>query len=243
MPELLEEAFDVMEVCRNGHVITDRLRAQPELHRSHCDRCGALTYNRCPTCGTEIRGAAPLTGLVTVGHGQPPWHCATCGAAYPWTRRQTTVPPAPVLVVLEPLLRRLPRSLRELRLHDIVDPDFCRTNQRDLENLLRAVLPLCCDDLRLVGRTPAYSLTNRTDFLLLPDRVAVTSKLVTAAGCEDELQQQLQEDAEYYRQQKSCRTLVAIVCDQQDLLHEPRRLETLWSGMHDGLDVRCIIAS
>ena len=42
---------DVMQVCRNGHVITDMLRAHPESGLSHCDRCGAPTLDRCLTYG------------------------------------------------------------------------------------------------------------------------------------------------------------------------------------------------
>ena len=34
-------SHDVMQVCRNGHVITDLLHTYPERGLSHCDRCGA----------------------------------------------------------------------------------------------------------------------------------------------------------------------------------------------------------
>jgi hypothetical protein len=42
---------DVMQVCRNGHVITGLLRTCPERGLSHCDRCGAPTLDRCLTYG------------------------------------------------------------------------------------------------------------------------------------------------------------------------------------------------
>ncbi len=57
---------DVMQVCLNGHVITDLARTYPERRRTACDRCGAATIDRCPTCGTElpgaVRGARPGAG-------------------------------------------------------------------------------------------------------------------------------------------------------------------------------------
>ena len=44
-------ATDVMQVCRNGHVITDLLRNSPERRLTHCDRCGATTLDRCENAG------------------------------------------------------------------------------------------------------------------------------------------------------------------------------------------------
>jgi hypothetical protein len=58
---------DVMQVCLNGHVITDLADLHPERRRTACDRCGAATIDRCPTCGTKLPGAASVPGLATVG--------------------------------------------------------------------------------------------------------------------------------------------------------------------------------
>ena len=66
---------DVMQVCRNGHVITDRLHGSPESAAPRCDRCGAATLDCCPTCGHAVPGAVPLPGLVPVGHARPPAFC------------------------------------------------------------------------------------------------------------------------------------------------------------------------
>ena len=63
---------DVMQVCRNGHVITDLLHTYADRGLSHCDRCGAATLDRCATCGLEIPGAVHVPGLVPVGRSQPP---------------------------------------------------------------------------------------------------------------------------------------------------------------------------
>src|SRR5436305_11091551 len=113
---------DVMQVCRNGHVITDRLRGSPDSAAERCDRCGAATLDRCPTCGWVLPGSAPPPGLVPVGRRQPPAYCCVCGAAFPWTRRPTPAPPA--LAILETLLRRLPRAVRQLRSRHGTRPPF-----------------------------------------------------------------------------------------------------------------------
>ena len=46
MNDILHPEQDAMQVCRNGHVITDLLRTCPERARTHSDRCGAATMDR-----------------------------------------------------------------------------------------------------------------------------------------------------------------------------------------------------
>ncbi len=241
MMQDVDEGRDIMLVCDNGHVVTDRAREQPELLGSRCPRCGAGTLSRCQTCGTELPGAAGLPGLSTVGTREPPGFCSTCGAAFPWSKR-LALPPGDLLPAVEKLLRRLPRTVRELRMQAGSRPPFRIEDERDLEYLLRAVLPLCCDDVRIHGRTPGYSHVNRSDFLLMPERFGVTAKLVTRTGAEPVLQEQLGEDLRYHEREKACRLLFVLVLDMQSLLTEPEHLEALWSGATEGLKWRCVVA-
>src|SRR4051794_8972458 len=90
---------DVMLVCRNGHVLTDRLQSCPESTTLRCDRCGAPTLDCCPTCGQALPGAVPVPGLPPIGQMRPPAFCALCGGAFPWTARPQSV--APSLASLE----------------------------------------------------------------------------------------------------------------------------------------------
>jgi REase_DpnII-MboI/Uncharacterized protein conserved in bacteria (DUF2321) len=231
---------DVMQVCRNGHVITDLLRSCPEQGLSHCGRCGAATIDRCLTCGRELPGAIAVPGLHPIGDRRPPRYCATCGAAFPWTDRHR--PPAPEpLARLEATLRRLPRVIRQLRVRHGDRPPFRVVDERDLEDLLRALLPLCADDVWPEGRTPRYDSGTRTDFLLAAERVAVTSKLARPDAREPQLAEQLHEDAAYYLRRGDCRTLVAFVYDPEGVLREPRLFETACSRPEDGVEVRCVV--
>src|SRR5262249_1700902 len=112
----LDNSFqDVMQVCRNGHVITDLFHSHPAPGLPHCDRCGAATLDRCPTCGRELVGANYVPGLVTMGTRLPPQRCAHCGAAFPWSGKPAAEQPADALAALVHLLRRLPRAIRQLR--------------------------------------------------------------------------------------------------------------------------------
>jgi REase_DpnII-MboI/Uncharacterized protein conserved in bacteria (DUF2321) len=231
---------DTMQVCLNGHVVTDRLRGDPESGRFHCDRCGALTLNCCPTCGTELPGAGDVLDLVPIGAWPAPRYCPKCGVAFPWVRmpRAGFEP----LTVLETFLRRLSLVIRQLRWRQGDKPPFRLDDERDLEDLLRSLLPLRFDDVRLESRTPAYSPGNRSDLLVAQEKIAVVAKWARKALDEPELVRQCREDVAYYCNRGSLRRLVVYVYDPDGLFRDCRRLENLGSEFADDFDVRCIVS-
>ncbi len=235
-----ETAQDVMQVCRNGHVVTDRLRGRPEDARSRCDHCGAPTLHRCPTCGRDLPGGRDVLGLEPIGRRAAPAHCPRCGATFPWAARRKPPPPGP-LAVLDGFLRRLPRVARELRVRHADRPPFRVEDEHDLEDLLRALLPLYFDDVRPEVRTPSYAAGTRTDFVLAAEGVAVIAKRVTAADCEADLAGQLAEDAGYYERRGGVRALVCLAYDPEQRAVDPARLEAACL-CDEGLAVRCVLA-
>jgi hypothetical protein len=240
MNSIAEDMQDVMQVCRNGHVITDLLRTYPERARAHCDRCGAVTIEHCPTCGQQLPGALVVPGLQPLGVRQPPCYCSTCGAAFPWTK-QRRPPKTESLTVLESMLRRLPLVIRQLRSRHGDRPPFRIADERDLEDLLRALLPLHFEDIRPECRTPRYSSVTRTDYLLAKEGIAMTVKWVNADVRVTQLIEQLREDAEYYGRERKCRILMGLVYDPEMKVPEPTKLETACSGTEDAMQVRCIV--
>jgi hypothetical protein len=236
----LQNGLDVMQVCLNGHVITDRLTTDPESGRTHCDRCGAATLDHCYTCGSRLPGVVPAPDLVPIGSLPAPRYCPTCGAAFPWVRRPHAAPRA--MTLLEPLLRRLPLLIRQLRWRQGNEPPFRVQDERDLEDIVRAVLPLHFDDVRLESRTPRYSPRTRTDFLLPRAKMAITVKYVRDDVREPQLRDQWQEDIAYYQGRRGCRVLVGFIYDPRGLLHEGRILQTMLAEGADDLELRPIIA-
>jgi hypothetical protein len=240
---------DVMQVCRNGHVITDLLRSQPGRGLSHCDRCGATTLDRCPTCGRPLLGATAVPGLSTLGTRPPPQRCAGCGAAFPWADQPAAIaaaaPPEP-LDILVTFLRRLPRAIRQLRSRHRDRPPFLVKDECDLDDLLRALLPLHFDEIRSESRTPPYACGNRTDFRIgqvsgtFP--LAVTAKLFARGMAEAQLAEQWREDLAYYGRVRDCQTVVGFVYDPEGLLRDAGKLEAAWSRSGEKPDFRCVIA-
>lgn len=212
------ETQDVMQVCRSGHVITDVLRSNPATGRSHCDRCGATTIDHCPTCGRDLPGA-PDVPVRPVGSRRPPVFCARCGAAFPWANEKRPAAGSQPLALLESLLLRVPRVIRQLRVRHGDRPAFGVADERDLEDLVRALLPIHFDDVRPECRTPSYSTCTRTDFLLAPEQIALAVKCAGPNVPGAELARQLAEDVDYYARQQACRTLAAFVYDPQGSLH------------------------
>jgi hypothetical protein len=240
---ITESDRDVMQVCLNGHVITDRLASHPDEGLGCCDRCGAATISRCPTCGRDLPGALPLPGLATIGERQPPEHCPGCGAALPWSEVPAAAHAPGTLAVLEPLLRRLPRAARQLRDRYEGRPSLRVEDEHDLEDLLRAVLHLHFDDVRREGRTPGYDPGTRTDFIVGPEALAVTAKLVTPDVTAESLLGQLREDVAYYQRQPTCGGLVALAYDPEQRLCDRERFEAACRRSGQGFDLRCVVAT
>jgi len=241
MAKVLEACYqDVMQVCRNGHVVTDRLHGCPEAGRGHCDRCGAATLDRCLTCGQEMAGAVSIPGLLPVGGRQPPQYCSTCGAAFPWATRGQP-PEADPSYLLDKLLRRLPRVIQQLRSRRSDRPPFRVEDERDLEDLLRALLPLHFEDVRPESRTPRYALTTRTDFLLARERIAITAKFALPPVSELQLTEQWREDIAYWREQRNCRMLIGFAYDPEGLIRDPPAHEAAWAIQEDAWEARCVV--
>ncbi len=238
---------DVMQVCRNGHVITDLLHTFPERGLAYCDRCAAPTIDRCPTCGARLLGATFVPGLVPLGSLSAPACCFACGAPFPWAHSTTPLPAQDAIAGLEEFLRRVPRTIRQLRKRHGDRPPFVVRDEHDLEDLLRAILPLEYDEVRRESRTPSYASATRFDIRLGKEEgsvaLALTVKVVDRSLSESALQTQWQEDIAHYARARDCRAVVALVYDPELLLTNPARVEKMMSHYEGELQVGCVIAS
>ena len=79
--------YDTMQVCLNGHYITDRYYNSPERRQDHCDKCGAETIKECQNCSEEIEGDRLDSSVLVVATPSIPEYCENCGDPYPWTQK------------------------------------------------------------------------------------------------------------------------------------------------------------
>lgn len=77
--------IDAMQLCMNGHHITNRYHSQPKNRQRFCSRCGAETIKECLECGNEIPGDDLDSNVVVAMPTAPPKHCEYCGSSFPWT--------------------------------------------------------------------------------------------------------------------------------------------------------------
>jgi hypothetical protein len=79
--------YDVMQVCLNGHQITEYAESQPESRENFCSNCGEKTITACPKCNTNIRGYRHIEGVFHSADSPAPKYCINCGQAFPWQTR------------------------------------------------------------------------------------------------------------------------------------------------------------
>lgn len=72
---------DVMQVCVNGHRITQYAKSEPATRRNFCKDCGEPTIDACGACGSPI--GATHDSRFAASHSVPKY-CSGCGSAYPW---------------------------------------------------------------------------------------------------------------------------------------------------------------
>ena len=77
------EAYDVAQICQNGHVVNTSFIDFPVFNQNFCAKCGAATITQCPECKAPIRGYYRDSGSITY---EVPSFCINCGQPYLWTK-------------------------------------------------------------------------------------------------------------------------------------------------------------
>jgi hypothetical protein len=181
--------------------------------------------------------------MVTIGERPAPQYCPGCGAAFPWAGIAVAAPATDTVAILEPLLRRLPRFVGQLRDRPPSRPSLRIDDGRDLEDVVRALLHLHFDNVRRQTRTPSYAADTRTDYLVGSEPIALTVKLIGSGVAMHELEREIDEDSAYYQARPGCDRLAVLLYDPEGRLHDPPSIESRWSGKAGATEVRCIVAT
>ncbi len=79
----------LLQVCTNGHKITEHFGRKIEDDRDFCPTCGAPTTTTCPACETEMLGCMHYPHVVGgCDDVDIPEYCNGCGKPYPWTKKE-----------------------------------------------------------------------------------------------------------------------------------------------------------
>lgn len=81
--------FDAMQVCLQGHQITDTFNRYPQFRKNHCPKCGNTTIHRCPNCRNEIKGEYHVENFIDLSGSKVPVPeiCEYCGESFPWSKK------------------------------------------------------------------------------------------------------------------------------------------------------------
>ncbi len=147
------------------------------------------------------------------------------------------------MLVLERLCSRFHRVAQQLRARPGQRATLHVEDERDVQDLLQALLHLEHDDIRPAEWMPSYAGGSaRTDFILGLEHIVVSAKKTRDGFGAKEVEEQLAVDVQQYAQHSECRTLVCFVYDPDGRLANPRDIENALSGDRGALAVRVIIA-
>lgn len=210
---------DTMQVCLNGHVINDGVKKHPEYNKDFCNKCGAKTITDCPNCNKPIPGAMQDTGVAGLGFTTTaPNCCEGCGEVFPWTtklqeerKEQEETKP---IETLQKVFSRFHNLVKLLRNRRDGRATLDVSDEYDVQDLLRALLVLFFDDIRVEEWTPSYAgKSARMDFLLKQENIVVEVKMTRKGLGEKEVGDQLLVDIERYKEHPNCETLICFVYD------------------------------
>lgn len=224
---------DIMQVCLNGHLITDSYKKSQVESQNYCDICGKETITKCPECGKDIPGRIYFSGGLFTRTKPVPEFCEFCGSPFPWAgmKKEEETSESPLSIIYR-LCERFHRVVKQLRKRHDKRKTLDVNDEYDVQDLLHALLRIYFDDIRPEEWTPSYAGgSSRMDFFLKNEKIVIEIKK-TRKGLEDnELGKQLIVDIAKYQAHPDCKTLVCFVYDPEGRITNP-------TGIQDDLESR-----
>lgn len=240
---------DIMQVCLNGHQITDSYNRNPEFRKDFCDICGEKTIISCPKCNAPIRGGYHLEGVVIGFQTLVPVHCNKCGTPFPWIERKTKIKEIPQkeksdpLLMVEHICSRFHLCVRQLRERYNNRPTLDISDEYDVQDFLHSLLKIHFDDIRTEEWTPSYAGgSSRMDFLLKKEKIVIEVKKTRSGLGSKELGDQLLIDIGRYQKHTDCKVLLCFVYDPEGRISNSQGLEKDLTKEFEEIKVRVLIA-
>lgn len=131
---------------------------------------------------------------------------------------------------------------RQLRRRHSNRPTLEIRDEYDVQDLLNALLRLYFDDVRPEEWMPSYAGgSNRIDFLLKDEEIAIEVKMTRNGLKDKEVGEQLLIDIAKYQAHPNCNTLYCFVYDPDGYIRNPKGLEKDLVAITDRIDVKVFI--
>ena len=138
---------------------------------------------------------------------------------------------------------RLHAVARQLRLRTDSRPTIEIGDDRDLVDLLRALLRMEFDEVGTDEWTPPYSSgTPKTTLLLDRERIAIVAKKTRPGLTDKEIAEQVAADSGFYSAHNKCTTLFCFVYDPEGRIGSPKHLEQDLTNISDRYTIELLVA-
>lgn len=151
--------------------------------------------------------------------------------------------PETCLDLVRKICTRFHMIARQLRLRREYRPTIEIEDERDVHDLLYALLRLEFEEIEASEWSPDYALgTTSTTYLIPKDKIIIAAKKTRAGLSAREIAQQVKTDADHYLAQDHCRTFFCFVYDPEGRIGNPRGLETDLAMVTDSCSVDVLVA-
>lgn len=223
-----ENYYDTMQVCLNGHKITDCYDTSPEGRMDFCRKCGEKTIFQCQICNEKIRGYHHMSNVVSLLSIPIPSNCHKCGKPYPWKSKITVDKDKHQNnnEVLEAIFSKFGDIVNQIRIRHDDRPTLDVQDEYDVQDLLHSLLKLYFDDIRPEEWNPSYAgSSTKSDFLLKEEKTIIEVKHTRRGLTNKKLKEELIIDKEQYKRNNDCETLYCFVYDPDRRITNPRGFE------------------
>lgn len=144
--------------------------------------------------------------------------------------------------ILNTIFENFHTCARQLRRRHSNRPTLEIRDEYDVQDLLNALLRLHFDDVRPEEWMPSYAGgSNRMDFLLKDEEIAIEVKMTRDGLKDKEVGEQLLIDIVKYQAHPNCKTLYCFVYDPDGYIRNPKGLEKDLVAITDKIDVKVFI--
>ena len=245
-----------LQVCLNGHKITEYYDSSPTDRSNYCDKCGAETIYQCPTCKEKIRGHKHLDGIVVAIGTNIPSNCHACGKPYPFKSKSKPTLEPEVEATPEPknknndeafietIFQRFPLVVTQLKVRREDRPTLNVDDEYDVQDLLHSLLKINYDDIRPEEWNPSYGgSSTKSDFLLKDEKIIIEVKHTRKGLTNIKLKEELIIDKDQYKQNQHCKTMCCFVYDPDNRIENPRGFEKDLQEESDDFTCKVVIVS